>query len=712
MQAPFGRARRVLAIPALLLALTAGFYWKLTLTRQFSWAEAEEQANQTVPWMDFQAREIHAQRLPLWDPHQGAGEDLIGQVQPGAANPLNWVLFALPLRQGHIRPLFLNWYWVLLHWLAALTAYALCREVGAGRTGAVLGAAAFGLSGLVGASMSPQWTSGALWLPLVLRYFLRISGAGPAGAAAAVSSGAAVLGNAALGGAAAVSSGAAALGNAALGGAALGLAFLSGHMQIPLFAAVVMVGLWTAALAADGFRSRRIWASAGVFALVCVLVGGLQTLPAIELAQRAVSPAAVWPMPDVGGAGARVALGTIIPGWAAAANPFVGVVAMAFALVGLVATWSRRETRVLTAVTAAGFVGAIGGDSIYCGMLQGLLPAVARAGSAGTAVALAHVGIAALAALGFDAWPQFRAQQSVRRGVLSIGTAIFALYTVFAVARIVPADQRPMVTGLAALLLAGVLYAWEHGETGTRAAGVLAIGLTLLEAGTVSSFSIAESTRPDSRLQRMTGQEDIGDFLKLQPGWFRVEVEGNEIPYRFGDRFGVNQALVANDADRRRLGVRYYVGRQAQNATQASQFHSRTGLKVFRDPDAGAAAFTVHDSTVPGTPAGLQPCAQADDVAVESRMNRFVVVRARMSCRGVLAMAEAAAPGWRVWVDRRPGKLRTLYGGLRGVALEAGNHRVEFRYTPAPVYWGGGMTAAGFALAAWLAWRGSRRPAN
>src|SRR5436305_7913048 len=104
--------RRALAVPLLLLLITAGFYWKLTLTRQYTWLEGPDLAYQVLPWLDLQAREIHAWRFPLWDPYLWGGQSLIGQLQPGTANPLNWILFAMPLRDGHIRLGALHWYWV------------------------------------------------------------------------------------------------------------------------------------------------------------------------------------------------------------------------------------------------------------------------------------------------------------------------------------------------------------------------------------------------------------------------------------------------------------------------------------------------------------------------------------------------------------------------------------------------------------------------
>jgi hypothetical protein len=123
--------KSTLAALAILLVLTSGFYWKLTLTSDWTFLEAPDLAIQVRPWLDFAAREFHAGRLPMWDPYEWAGHTLIGQVQPGIANPLNWILFAMPLRDGHIPISTLHWYWVLIHWLGAVFTWALCRDLGA-----------------------------------------------------------------------------------------------------------------------------------------------------------------------------------------------------------------------------------------------------------------------------------------------------------------------------------------------------------------------------------------------------------------------------------------------------------------------------------------------------------------------------------------------------------------------------------------------------
>ena len=112
----------------------AGFYWKLTLTRQFDWMTGPDLAEQVLPWFQVQAREWHAGRLPLWDPYLWAGQPLFGQAQPGAAYPLNWILFLLPLENGHIAGWALAWYYVTIHLMAAGFCYLFCRSLGRSRT--------------------------------------------------------------------------------------------------------------------------------------------------------------------------------------------------------------------------------------------------------------------------------------------------------------------------------------------------------------------------------------------------------------------------------------------------------------------------------------------------------------------------------------------------------------------------------------------------
>src|SRR4051794_18572082 len=88
--------------PVLLLAVVVCFFWKLTLTDEYTWLNDPDLSSQALPWFQFQATEWQRGEFPVWDPHHWAGQPLAAQVQPGAVYPLNWLLFALPFDRGHI----------------------------------------------------------------------------------------------------------------------------------------------------------------------------------------------------------------------------------------------------------------------------------------------------------------------------------------------------------------------------------------------------------------------------------------------------------------------------------------------------------------------------------------------------------------------------------------------------------------------------------
>ena len=168
-------SRNRLRIAALLFLVMAGFYWKLTLTRQFEWMTGPDLAEQVLPWFQVQAQEWHAGRFPLWDPYLWAGQPLFGQAHPGAAYPLNWILFLLPLENGHIAGWALAWYYVTIHLMAAGFCYLFCRSLGRSRAASLSGGLIFSLSGFLANTPGPLMMNGAVWIPLVFLFQLRAS---------------------------------------------------------------------------------------------------------------------------------------------------------------------------------------------------------------------------------------------------------------------------------------------------------------------------------------------------------------------------------------------------------------------------------------------------------------------------------------------------------------------------------------------------------
>jgi hypothetical protein len=377
---------RTLAALAILLVLTCGFWWKLTLTHEWTFLEGPDLAIQVRPWLDFQAREFHAGRFPLWDPYEWGGHTLIGQVQPGIANPLNWILFVMPLRDGHIPVATLHWYWVLIHWLGAAFMYALCRDLGAGFTASILGGSIFGLTGFLGHTDWPQILMGCIWVPVILLFFLRVvRGRRP-------------------------------MASAALCGAAMGMAFLSGHHVVPTFTAVLICALWLGLLI-GGARLQPAKAF-GLFLTVTALIAAAVVLPAMEYSRQAIRWAG-GPAPTLPGERVSISVhreyslaagqltGMVWGNVGGHANPFVGMTALALAAFALYR--GGPPVRWLAAFALGGLLISIARDFPPYWLIYRFVPMVEKAREPAFAIVLAQAGIAALAALGASRLPRWAA---------------------------------------------------------------------------------------------------------------------------------------------------------------------------------------------------------------------------------------------------------------------------------------------------------------
>ncbi|HXB74814.1 MAG TPA: YfhO family protein [Candidatus Acidoferrales bacterium] len=689
---------RTLAALLFLLAVTAGFYWKLTISREYTYLEGPDLAIQVRPWLDYQAREFHAGRLPLWDQYEWGGQPLAGQVQPGTFNPLNWILFAMPLERGHIPIRTLHWYWVLIHWLGAVFCYALCRSLKAGVWASLLGGSIFALTGFVGHTDWPQILMSSIWIPLVLLFFARVfRGERPRS-------------------------------SAAMCGAALAMQFLSGHHQVPVFTAVLMGGLW-----AWHVFGRPQGVSAWkqhlphflCFVAVFGLMSAVQVLPAVEYGKQAVRWAGVpeplhWNQKVPFSVHAEYSLqarsipGMVIPGISLHANPFVGIVAMSLALAAVGLGWRQRNVRLFAAVALGGLLLALGKDFPLYRLIYATVPMVEKARFPAMAVVLAQVGVAVLAAQGLEALRAGSRSKFVVRGLLVFSGAVLAIYAGLAILHREPANYGAATVAAVALALAAVL-AWLTRVPGrepgrARIGGALVFVLFLIEAVTAAP-RLARFDRRDSYAHMMESQQDIAAFLRAEAGWFRFEVDDTEIPYNFGVFYGIEQfgggvssmlarvhRILGHDETPRLFGIRYRVARTPSNAAQVPVFQSRSGLKVYRDPRIGEPLWTVHPS----------PCGGADGLRVVTRLPEVFAIEADMACAGQVVAGDPWFPGWRAWVDGRRVRILEAESVVRGVALDAGRHRIEYRFHPGSGYWGAALCALGITLTACLWARDAR----
>ncbi len=686
---------------ALLALLTIGFYWKLTLTRQFTFLAWPDLANQVLPWYEFQARAWHAGTLPLWDPYQWCGQSLAGQWQPGALFPLNWPLFLAPLRNGRLNVDLWHWHFVLLHLLAAALMYAYCRDLERSRGAAVLAGAGFSFGGYVGTTLWPQMMNGAVLTPLVFLFQGRPG-----------------------------------LPNAALSGAALGFALLAGHHQPVLFVALAVAGVCL---------FERAWKRLAVTAGFAALLGAPAWLPAVEYGARAYRwvnlPEALrgnQTVPYLAHAPYGVTplslLGLVTPLDRGTTNPLAGLVVVSLALAAAGTRFGERPVRVHAALAVGGLAYALGAYSVFQGALYGAVPLLDKARSPGHAIHVTHFALAVLAAYGLDGL----AETSPWTRRVATGLAAAGGLAWFGALAVPPSDRSNAVltSAAVALLLAPALL---------RKSVAAVVALLLMELHLATNY--LWTPRPE--LNRPADHAAVADFLRRQAGPFRIHADDRYVPYNFGDREGFEDTggylasvsadlfdLVALDWNRSALWLNqvYVISKEPTRPAQEEVFAASGGLRVYRNPDAfprawlagrvrsvrdraEAAAILQSGSLDPRREAfvyGRTPlpgaCEPQGGVEWLARDIHRVAARVRTSCPSLAVFGDPAYAGWRARVDGRAAPVFAAYGALRAVVLEPGAHTVEFVFRPVSVYAGAGLAALGLiAAAVWSQWQPRQR---
>lgn len=713
---------RKAAGPLALLLIVIGFFWKLLLTDQYSWLEAPDLAFQVLPWLNYEAQQFHLHRFPIWDPMMYGGQSLIGQAQPGLAYPLNWLLFYVPLARGHLSLTALTWYFALLHYFAALFCYLLCRDLGRTVIASVLAGVAFGLSGYVGTTDWPQMLNGAIWAPLVFLFLFRAArGLRP-------------------------------VANAAFAGLFLGMSWLSGHHQIPIFLTLACGGTWLYFLFSEGRIRKQLVMPAVVFVMFFICTGALQMWPAYSYGQTAVRwvgarEALHWdePVPYLVhqqySLGAVYLLGLVVPGFQSNVSAFVGVVGLSLAGLTFLYWRGRKEIVVLYGVGFAGLLLALGKNDVFHGVLYSVAPMFEKARSPGTAIFLFHFAIAVLVAFGFDALAQPAVKPFLRRRLVPIlaGFGALTFLILFAadlgLALSWPSDDRVMMSAVAAFAFAGLVYRSSRAATPHAGLQVLMIALYLVEIGNVSLFALPHKEEKDRNvfMNHFADTRPVADYLRRQPSPLRVQVNDADVPINFGDWYGidtqmgylaslsvnVSQLEMHTERAKALYGVLYEVSKRPTMEGQTEVFRDGHGLAVYKNPTALPRVWTVHevvqvkdakDARLHLQDTGFDLAKKAFGYEKPPRMdtcdgdvvrsfNRGIsstVAVVDMKCRGMVVESENDAPGWIAIVDGKRTPIYEAYTTLRGVVVDAGRHRIEMRYRPASVIFGAVATILSF----------------
>ncbi len=681
--------------PALLFGLMVLAYWRILLTDQYSWLNGSDLTSQVMPWLQFQAGEWHAGRIPLWSPYEWGGQNLLGQGQPGVMNPLNWLLFAAPLRRGWIRQGVLHWWFFLLHFIGALNLYWLVRSLGTGRIPAVFGGLCFGLFGFLGSNDWPQMISGLIWSPLVFLFLLKTkSSLHP-------------------------------WREASWAGFFLGLAWLSGHHQLPIF---VSISVLATAI------TMRIYPAILSFA-IAGMIAAPQLLPGLAYGKLAIR----WVgMENPVGWQDKVAyfvheqyasipgslLSILLPGAETHTSYFLGSTALVLAIWAIRTQWERAVVRLFLGLGIGAVLYALGRFGGLEPLFYSLVPMIEKARSPSMAAAIFTLSFSVLAALGLESQRLTHTHKSMARLHWIFAGLVIGL---FFFAKLLPAnqsqlEQRWFGVAFVSLLIGFAYYALQNGKLTQRHFSVLVLAAVMIEASNMTYFDMGNRHDKNSPqlLEPMSHHQDVREFLATRPGPVRITLDDQAIKFNFGDWHGVevmggylaSLTKIHADVDWFRprtlqlAGIGYHVGPTARAEGSKILFEGEGGIKVWEYPDAALPRTWLANSTLPyrdtqelsalletetldlgrvvltqAKVEGLETCANGHAMLMSHNPGR-VQIRAHTNCRSLLVLADSDDPGWSVSVDGQAAEKITVFHAFRAVVLSRGTHSVEWSYSP------------------------------
>jgi hypothetical protein len=743
----------------LFLPVTTLFYWKIVLTRQFSLLTEKESVNQGYSWMQFVITSVRHGIPPIWDPYTLSGHSFLGEMQTGAFYPFHWLLALIPFDKNSVlSPVTYHIWYAATHVLAAWFMFALIREFGLSRFSAFIAGICFSLGGFVAHAGWPHMLESGIWLPLIFLFLLR--------ALRAASTRSAII-------------------DASIGGLMLGMSVLAGGLHVVIMDVLVIVsaGIFYACCAGpetEFTSSTRTsaWLRAAtvvtVMGAVGMAAGAIQLFPSMEYSARALRflgragslPAdRKIPYADMDDQLSPQGIALLVApfafngnaGLGEAISPYFGVFPLIAVVIGIRRYWRNRWTRYLTGLAVAAFLYTFGNFSWLHGVLYALVPKLWAMREASRMVYVADFALAILAAQGVEALVVTESDTpGASAGWPGLNRTLLGIVIACAAALFVPAmfgkpDVNPW-NALSILMIFASYGLFRYIEHGNRGWGVCAIIVALI----LCDLSPRDWTAPNrievarsgvDRMDQILSARPAAQFLKAQPGIFRVFIQTDPVP-NIGDLFQVpmiqpgggatlpmDAARLLGDTDL--LNVRYILTPATEQKPGA--IYQDRAWKVYQNPSGYPRAWTVHETMLqpstekaaaqlgdPGfdarrtalteTPVALEPLAdgaqESAQVAVLAPLRMELDVN--VQSRGLLVLSENYYPGWRATVDGQTVPIYRVDGGLRGVIVPRGHSRVVFSYAPASVYWGGLLTAMAFLgtlVAVWIRWRASSRPA-
>lgn len=546
--------------------------------------------------------------------------------------------------------------------------------------------------------------------------------------------------------------------SAAMSGMFLGLAWLSGHHEVPIYLSLAVGGIWLYHLLSHFIDWRRSLGLAGITVLFTILASGLQTLPAYEYSKLAVRWVGLdnpvgWKdtIPYRIDADNSVIpsslIALVVPFGGHNVEAFVGIVVLCLALIAVFTRWDDRFVRLLSGLALAGLLLSLGSWNLFHGLMYATLPLFGKARIPIRLLSIFDLGIAAMAAVGLDSLLTHRHSPVLRsayRILFALGAGIFALGLVAQALQKPVAGEVVFMFGLIALLLGCLLMAQHHESLSNLSVSMAVFALAFIELGNFSAaiYNDRAAYKRETLLPKLTEYRDIADFLRKQPGLVRVKADAMGA-FNFGDWEGIDTltgfgaGVTSNFLSlnwpsvrtQNMLGVSHTLTKQAARADQTLVFRGGSGVNVLKNVDAFPRTWIVHqivqassaedlrarldDASFNARNTGLllesapalQSCAGDEAAGIVKRTANSVVIDARLACRGMLILSDIWYPGWVAKVDRAATTIYQPYSALRGVVLDPGQHRVELHYRPTSALLGALMSILGVlgacALALW-----------
>lgn len=716
--------------PLLLWSLLCGLFFATILLglEQFP---AGDFSGQFHAFVQFQAREILAGRLPLWSPGSFGGVPFAADTQAAVFYPPRWltILVSAPWRF----PYYALQVEAIAHvWLAGIFTYALAYAITRRRAAALLGAVAFGLGGYLTGYPLLQLAilESVTWLPLVL-LLLRLGVMGERRVAYLLAA-----------------------------GVILALCLAAGHPQTFLHVSVLAAAYYL--FLTLRARWRWLWIlGLGLLVAATAVGGGTAVwLPAVRFAAVTVRDNVGY---DFVASGLPMLnyVQAVAPGVLSFWTPeYVGITAVILALFVWLGRHDGNKSEILfwgAAALVAAWL-ALGDKGILFRLVYRVVPGFSLFRQQERLVAIVSFSTAVLAAQGAALW--LRLEIGRRRQILKqTALVIAALLIIFGLVLAMTAatHTRPWLPvwarqmGLGALVLA---LLWGK-RWASRRVVLLAVVLAAdLYGSTLESVdrqptmplwpqpawtAVLDSDQPariDSRhlfhanVGEVYGWEDVGGISPLKPSTL---AQMEQLPRaRRWQLLNVTHVLAA-PADRKALAAEPLTpvatidaaltpGQETAGTVYRFEEALPRAWMVYRPlivPDAAAAfevlrapdfdpatEVVIHTPMVPVDNVDkLAPPAAPPEVDVRRSHPAALWISVKTETAGFLVLSEWHYPGWRATANGERVDLMPANAVLQTIFLPAGSHTIELRFLPADVVVGMVVSLLTLAAAAVVAWR-------